>query len=67
VKRYSVTISYRPHYSSLRREEVTYEIIAPNKTVAAVRAGWRMYQEERHHVAESITITIEGRAGNGFR
>jgi hypothetical protein len=58
VKQYNVTISYRTHFSSLKRAEVTYTVKAPNKGVAALRAGWMMRVDEHWHVADSLTMEV---------
>jgi hypothetical protein len=59
VKRYKVTVSYRPHVSSLRREQASFTIEARNKQAAAFRAGWYMHRDGHHHISESIEIEIE--------
>lgn len=59
MKRYRVTISYRPHVSSLERYTTNYLIEARNKQAALVRAGWFMHLNEQHHVADSLNVTIE--------
>jgi hypothetical protein len=56
VKKYRVTVSYRPHVSSLRREEVSFTIEARNKQAAIFRAGWYMHRDGHHHIADSINI-----------
>lgn len=59
MRRYKVTVSYRPHVSSLRRETVEFTIEAPNKQVALVRAGWMMHVQEVFHIAGSLSVEIE--------
>ena len=59
MKRYKVTVSYRPHVSGLRRETVEYIIEARSKQVALVRAGWIMAMDRHYHVADSLNVEIE--------
>jgi len=58
MKRYEVKVSYRPHVSSLKREEAVFYVTAPNKNVAVLRAGWLMRNEEHWHIAESLQVEV---------
>jgi len=59
VKRYKVTVTYRPHANSLRRETADFTVEAPNKQVALVRSGWIMHVREIYHIAGSLSVEIE--------
>lgn len=59
MKRYRVTVSYRPNANSLKREEASFVVEANNREVALLRAGWVMYTGGHYHVAESLNVKVE--------
>ncbi len=59
MKKYRVTVSYRPNANSLRREQASFTVQARNKQAALFRAGWLMHRDEHHHIADSINIEVE--------
>ena len=58
MKRYKVTVTYRPHVRSLDRNTASFNIEARNKQAALVRAGWLMHLNEMHHVSDSISVEV---------
>jgi hypothetical protein len=58
MKKYKVTVSFRPHASSLHREHVTYAISARNRQVALFRAGWAMREDGRYYIPDSLEVEV---------
>lgn len=56
MRKYKVTVSYRPHFNSLNRDMVSFGIEARNKELAIFRAGWVMHVKGIDHVADSLHV-----------
>lgn len=56
MKRYTITLSYRKHFSSLERHETQYHLSARNRQQALVKAGFLMCADGISHVSDSLEV-----------
>jgi len=57
MRDYQVTVSYRPHVSSVKREITTVSVTAVNRQAAVFLTGLKLGRENVMMVSDSVTIT----------